>query len=659
MPGAVNDRHVRMGAVGAGCDDFNRAEVGVSIVAPAEGRGLNVVPVAEDDGRALAEGDFGGDERGAGAVGIASVKDRAPAPRGVLGAVCRHAELPAVVIVGRDRPSGGVALHVVVGAEFARGHHEVAVFVGVGRIDDACYGGRVPDVAVAGLVDGEDAHVVEALSKVFDDHRVRRGVRRGFHGGRSGERGRDIYEASACGVLVDVVAAGRIALVRLVGLPTHGSHAVVAVAQADIRESGCHVIDDGRRGLGGLLENGHVDDVAVRYGKGRQVDHRRVLIPARHLADEGEFDFYRGPDKAAFGGNGQDGREMVCLRGGLVGDFHRRVGAVGLAVEDDAAIGAAQALEGIAEEIGLEVDPAQCAAHAPAGVAFVRNHVRVAHLVVLLLEDGIPEPTLEAVARTVVADAIGAVAVPAVARVPDAGEGAVAGGGGEMLRDAVLVECAGDAPLRVDEERRLVAQRVRVLVFELHVVVVVAVAEVVDDGDAVAGDHGAGKVGNLPVAVLRVERRQFVGVEEVGHVHEAPGALAVAEAGVGRADAHLLKHGLGVAVGVGAQKLADEKGGARVGGAGGAVLVVLAHLVEPILELKLRLDGDAADFHLRVEVDFAAVGAVVNLAVNPVAVAVEVAVEALVVEVRRDFVHVAGARVAVKCAGRNDLGVAA
>ena len=625
--------------------------------------------MAEDDGGCFAELDGRRDERRVRAVRVTAVENGAVAARGVDRPVGGCSKLPAAVAL--DRPGGGVRFEVESHALGRRGDDYAAILGRIGGDDGVGDVGGAPDVRVAGLVGRDDAHEIGAVRQLCYGKGMVGLIFGGGMGDGIGEGCHDIHPEVAGGGFVGVVAEGGRALVRFVGGPGRYDEARVGVAEPDVAEGGGDVVDEGGVAAGRSVGQRHGQDVVVQQVRGvaGRLLAQRVLVKVVELGRENgvariegevrEVDFALVEEAAVLGfadirqggrlrrGNGQLNEGVgvlpvapVATLGGeddvngfrlavrrVIGDAGGGGRLVCLAVEEEGGAGSTEALNRIAEEVGLVVAPAHALVVDHRGAALVRPLVGAAEFHELLLEERVDEVAMEEGAWT--ANHIAGL-VPAVAGVPDAAEGAGFGGGGEVLGDAVLVDCAGDAPFGVDEEGALVAESVGVGVGHLHVRVGVAVAEVVDDGDGVAVQD-VRDVGGLPVLVRLVEGLLLVLVEEERRVAEAPETFAF----VGlRSLANDFKQGLRIdAV---AHVLAGEEGAARVVEAGQAVGIVLLHLLEPRHGFFGRFGRNAADGDLGVEVGFIGL-----LAVDAVAVGVEVAVQALVVEVGGKLVHLA------------------
>ncbi len=255
-----------------------------------------------------------------------------------------------------------------------------------------------------------------------------------------------------------------------------------------------------------------------------------------------------------------------------------------------------------------------------------------------------PERTIEALAGSVRAVA----GAPPETGVHDHGEHAVAGGGREVLGDAVAVECAGDAALRVDETEAGVRQPVGVPVHHLHGVTLVAVPEMVVHAMRFAV-HRVHDVGRTPS-----ERRGVIECVCAPHhvVREGEPERLVAVRVRAQPDflhgrGGVLRHAAETEVLTHQQHVLDI--GFLVGGA-----LVVQRLENPVGHFGFALGRRAADGNLRQQVDV-----VVRLAVDAVPVAVEVAVERLEIEIARDGVDVAAfVGLAPEVAERHHAGVA-
>ncbi len=561
-----------------------------------------------------------------GAIGIAAVQPRAPAARGHRGPVGRRAILPAGV--GREilhQPAFGAALEIEACPHLARDRRvdHIVGHVGAGGI-------RRQLGAVASLVLGPDGNCVRAEGGQAIDRQVMRGCIAGM--------GTEMLAWRQAGAGADTAAG------RLVGRPGHPEHVIVGTVHPGIEDLGRHVVDSRLGPLVALRPDG-IQRLAMAGAEegeahGSAAVHRAAVLHA----GEGAVDIQ--PAKTTLVQTQPDAlRAQAVLRRHAQRDDGLGGGLVGLAVELQRGVEAVYDLDRVAEEVGLVVAPADAVAVDDGGVALVRELVGHAQMGNAVGEAGVPEMAVEALARPVG----GVAAAPAVARVPDPGEGTAARRGREVFGDAVVVEGTRDATLRIDKERLAVEQVVDLPVTQLHVVVHVAVPEVVDHGKPV----GIGQLGELRARPL-VSRPVIEGFRIRIFIEggEALGRVAVRRA----AHADLLHHAGGIVGDAAeAEMFADEEGRAHIlCGARGTIGLVDRHLAEPVTHLLRGLGGHASDGHLGVEVHILSIRAVVGLAPVLIVIPIESAVEALVVEVAGQGV---GLRAAIgrdkEHAGRN------
>ena len=433
----------------------------------------------------------------------------------------------------------------------------------------------------------------------------------------------------------------------------------VAVLHADPRYAR-RIVDDQvdvlrRRALaGGGVEKDQrvaVDALGKRLGVRVEVQHKRGVLARRETAVRGrERHPRRGAARRPVQQADVRGRaeQVVRLRTDAEGPAFRAAdGQPGERGQVDRILHepAAHRRLRIAEQIAFVVAPANALAVDVPQVVLVAVGVQLSEPDQVLAETGIPELAVETLARTV-----GRVApAPAVTRIEDQREHAVPRGRRQVLGHAVDLEIPRDAALGVRKDQVVVRQSVGVGVVKLHHVVVVRVAEVVDDpvGGGVDLPDQVGLLPGVGIGVVeRIHVEQRV-VRESGR--RVPGGTASATDLLHRRP-RVLRNTAEPQVLPAHQRRVEVLGRLRLP-------LVRQRLVYEVRHLVGVFRGRAANVHLGRQVHVAAALPVRRLAPEPVPVVIVRPVETLEVKVAGKVVDLAGRRTP-ELAHRHNVGVA-
>ncbi len=473
--------------------------------------------MAEGQQRPLAHTEGGRCQQGVGTAGIAPVEDRAPASRIILRTVGqRLAILPAgaAVDVGNG-PAGHALVPVETLGNLATDGSGCKV---VGRIITEGISGIIDGIA-SGIFDVDGDEILRERLQSAEPYRVVGGWRRGncLPGGieRKGIadtglagsrfiRGEEDVDKRLVGHIGPGADRGRLVIDGgLVGAqqrnPVNRQHGLdMQAATVNRTEQG--QVDRGGLEVGGQVRGSHagtgdgeIGDRQARAQRERGIVQRDIHIHRHHRAPR----------------HGND----------HINDRHA-IGTVGVAVQHQGGFDPVKPLGWIAEQVALVVNPAHGFLVDAGGVALVSALVEDTGNGDLLAEERVPEPAVITLAGT-----IGTIArAPAEARVEDAAEQRIRPTTKEFGRDTVHIERARIAPLRVEEGGLLVGQQQGdIVAVHLHVIIRIAMPEMVEDGKDVATDIGGDVLlGPFPIVIIQGDDIG-VGIEP----GEALGAVAM------------------------------------------------------------------------------------------------------------------------------------